>query len=538
MTNKAISQLPDVVTLPLSGSELLVLVQAGVTSKITIDNLFLGPESSSWVGFQQSGIGSGVRTIQAKQREIVSVTDFTGVDITGVSDSTAGVQAALTSMSLGGIVVVPSTVKLFIGSSLTVPTGVTLKGRWQNPEQVGNPASPTYSAFGSSIRLASTATISLGMGSGLENLLIYRSGMTFPVADSTLYAGTAITGTANGNILRNLLVMGFDKLFYSAGNQRHVIDRVFGDNQNGLDISGSPDVCYITKCHMWPFAANTNIYPSAAVFRTGIAYYFHDTADWFNATDNFSYAYFRGFRIANANSINLTNCAADNNFPAAQAGSVGILVDGTSSDTKLIGTKTAAQDQGIVINTSAGKHTEIVAHSSWANTAHNLTINQGDVSIVGGTSRDGVNGVTVANAASKVLIEGIRFSGISSQPILVSVANPYIQIGINDYGDFPNGTQAAANMTLQSLASASNILIPASDEVFNITGTTNISFLSGWRSKRKLTLIFGSALVVANGGSGTAGIRLNGGVNFTVAANSTLSLIHDGTGWIETGRKV
>lgn len=52
--------------------------------------------SSTDVSFLQAGTGAVTRTAQAKMRETVSVLDFSGIDPTGVSDSTAGIQAAVT----------------------------------------------------------------------------------------------------------------------------------------------------------------------------------------------------------------------------------------------------------------------------------------------------------------------------------------------------------------------------------------------------------------------------------------------------------
>jgi hypothetical protein len=49
---------------------------------------------SSLVGFQQSGSGAVTRTLQDKGREIVSVADY-GADLTGATDGTAAVQAAI-----------------------------------------------------------------------------------------------------------------------------------------------------------------------------------------------------------------------------------------------------------------------------------------------------------------------------------------------------------------------------------------------------------------------------------------------------------
>lgn len=90
---------------------------------------------SSLVGFQQAGTGAIPRTVQGKEREIVSVTDFyangvagAAVDMTGVTGSHLGVQAAATTLAAnGGIAwIPPGTVKS--DGQVTLPNYVTLHG--------------------------------------------------------------------------------------------------------------------------------------------------------------------------------------------------------------------------------------------------------------------------------------------------------------------------------------------------------------------------------------------------------------------------
>ena len=53
-----------------------------------------GPTGAGSVGYMPAGTGAVATTVQAKQRKIVHVTDFTGVDPTGVTNSLSGLQAA------------------------------------------------------------------------------------------------------------------------------------------------------------------------------------------------------------------------------------------------------------------------------------------------------------------------------------------------------------------------------------------------------------------------------------------------------------
>ena len=72
-----------------------VLKNALGVEQWTYDNITGGSGASSTISFLQAGTGAVTRTAQAKMREVFSIADFTGVDPTGTTDSTAGIQAAL-----------------------------------------------------------------------------------------------------------------------------------------------------------------------------------------------------------------------------------------------------------------------------------------------------------------------------------------------------------------------------------------------------------------------------------------------------------
>lgn len=63
--------------------------------------------SAGAVTFLQAGTGAVARSVQSKERDIVSVKDFGAVG-DGVTDDTAAIQAAINSIANGGIVYVPT----------------------------------------------------------------------------------------------------------------------------------------------------------------------------------------------------------------------------------------------------------------------------------------------------------------------------------------------------------------------------------------------------------------------------------------------
>jgi len=84
-----------------------------------------------------------------------------------------------------------------------------------------------------------------------------------------------------------------------------------------------------------------------------------------------------------------------------------------------------------------------------------------------------------------------------------------------------------------TIASAANLTIPANANVrFNIAGTTPITSIAASRKDRIIVLFFGEFLTIINGSN----LKLNG--DFTARPYSTLTLICDGTNWIEIGRKL
>lgn len=81
-----------------------------------------------------------------------------------------------------------------------------------------------------------------------------------------------------------------------------------------------------------------------------------------------------------------------------------------------------------------------------------------------------------------------------------------------------------------ALASASPMVLPGYGSLFTISGAVNFDTLNGGWAGRRVTLEFLGVLTVTDGAS----MVLKG--NFTTAAYSTLSLVHDGTSWVEISR--
>lgn len=102
--------------------------------------------------------------------------------------------------------------------------------------------------------------------------------------------------------------------------------------------------------------------------------------------------------------------------------------------------------------------------------------------------------------------------------------DPALLNGVNAYGSQQQFKKGA------DIASATSITLGTDGNSFSITGTTNITTITAGPAGLVVVLIFSAALTVVNGSN----LKLKS--DFYTAQNSTLSLISDGTNWIELSR--
>ncbi len=470
----------------------------------------------------------------------LSVADFGAVG-DGTTDDTTAIQAALNALgTAGGTVQIPNGMKCLIDNNLTIPKSCHLVGPHSFVGTPGNNAAAAYGSVGGALLINSTKTITINSGASIKGLLIYRKGMTFPAANSSAFAGTAITIGGDDAAVYGCQIMGFNKAVYSSGYQRPRIEYLWHDNLNGIEITNCLDIPYVSHCHAWPFS-NIGVGGSYTnICRSGIAYYFHDLVDWGKITDCFSWGYNIGFKITSANSCTLTGCGADNATSGGplNTGSKGFVVDVNSTDTTLIGCQAAAQEVcGIYVNSAAAVQTKIIGCTIWGGDSGTtgIQVDFGDVFILGGSIRDQNDGVTVNSTGARVFIDGVRFHGTLNKPVIAPTPSSLVFLSNNnDYQTFTGSP--APSLLCQTVASAASVVLPNSGDTFNITGTTNFGTLGhGWAG-REVTLIFAASLTVFNGTGAVTNMRLAGGSNFAAAAGSALTLRHNGVQWYQVGQ--
>lgn len=468
---------------------------------------------------------------QLSVKDFGAVGDYNPATGTGTNDSAAFLAACVALGPKGGTVHYYD--KHLIDTNLIIPANVTLKGPMS---LVGSPGTNISAPYGNMACLAvnSLATITLSGGAGLDGCLVYRKGCQFPSADSTLFAGVAVTAGGDDAFLINSQVLGFDKAYYSNNFQRARINKVWFDCNNGIHILNCADVAYVDTCHGWPFVTIAAGGLPATLRRTGTAFKFETVGDWNKVSNCFAYAYFRGFWNSSCNSMTYHSCGADST--GGYAGQIGFNVDGTSEDTRFSLCQAAAQDFGYHISTSASIQTRLFGCDSWFCTNHGVLIDAGDVTIIGGVHRNVINGVTVNNAASRVFIDLVRFFANSLLSINVLFANADVHIGENnDYPTLAFGTAVTDNTNKlpKSIASADPLNLPQEVDFIQVTGIINFGSMNGGWAGRKVTLKFTGILTVNDGG---ASLKLAG--NLVTAANTTLTLVFDGTTWCEVSRSV
>ena len=142
---------------------------------------------------------------------------------------------------------------------------------------------------------------------------------------------------------------------------------------------------------------------------------------------------------------------------------------------------------------------------------------------------------TITNAA------GLYIAGAPVASTNVTVTNgPYAVWVDADSSRFDGRILAAKGA---DVASANDITLGSDGNFFGITGTTTINRIAaaGWTAGSVVVLKFAASLTVAHNvasGSGFQGLLLAGAVNFSATATDTLTLIYDGTNWVELARAV
>jgi hypothetical protein len=463
-----------------------------------------------------------------------NITDTTA-DRDGLVDCTAALQALLDGAATRGGQVDIGDARLLISSNLAVPAGVTLCGHWRTPGDLTKDAgtyggtAPTFGTMGSCLILGAGVSITLGAGGALAGLLVMRSGVNHPVVGDGTYSGTAVTVDGDDCYIGYCMFLGHTLAINSDLSGRHKFEWIFGDCSGGIKIASSFDVSRITNCHFWPWLSTGNdgvAVPDANHYRSGVGFDIHGL-DIGIVSDCFAFGYYRGFRVISVGAATFTNCATDGAL--LFAGSIGFDIgDGSLGDTgtRFIGCVVFSAVNGFWINLPTNDYVSLTNCQCSAVSGTGIYVASGDVGIHGGFLAATTANVYVANALSKVSIVGTRFNSASAP---ITGLSRFVEVAGIDTGLYVGGA-AIGSPGPRQIASASPLVITATGSFFEVLGVTGFSTITAGYPGRLIILKFAGILTVTDG----VPIKLNG--DFITAANSTLTLVSDGTNWFEVAR--
>ena len=499
--------------------------------------------------FGEGTIGRALSRINRRALVADIAGDYSTGTGTGTDDGPA-ILAALQALNAagGGTLVIPYHKKPYIGTSFEMPANTAI--RFVHCP-LGTHDGLALPGFTGTLWLSPAATITMGNGCQLHANL-FRAGLTFGITAAQVaatFVGTAILLKSNcANIAVSGMILGFQYSIepQDPGNadgtkQHNRIDlNVVVDCINGPHIHNSYDIGRHNGVHCWPFVTVTSAAEAngAQLKRSGYGLWLSGVNDWTMVFQHFSYGYAVGCRLTDCGSVTVVNGGHDH-VPGSSDGSIGYLIEGNAREITLVAPQAAGKQYGIVINstTATGRLAcEVVAPRVWVTTTYAIDIQGGSVKVSGGTLRNDFsspNGIGVKNrnaGAAEVMLNGVDFCGLATGIENQSATS----ILRHSFSTFRAVSTQITNAYVPTIASAATIAPNGVDEVFNVTGTTNIGTISSPQRYvgRRITLNTVSALTVLAGGN----IKLKDAVNFAMAAGDTLTLLSDGSNWYEVSR--
>ncbi|MGX9962493.1 glycosyl hydrolase family 28-related protein [Roseomonas sp. F4] len=243
MADAKISELPAATA--LAAADIAPIVQGSGTAAVTRRATF-------------AQISAGVHA-----ERMYHVRDYGAVG-NGTTDDAAAIQATIDAASAGGGGIVrlgPRTYRV-TGASIVVKENVCLEG----PSIPGaQRALGDYRNIPGTILLSSSRTMQMMRASTMRAVTLLRDGAGAPPTNMRAginiraqMAGTAISIGTTGSgqhdvLLQDLLVLGFDLAIRCDSSQRMNVQRLRGDNRNGIYMTNSFDIARIHDVHFWPF---------------------------------------------------------------------------------------------------------------------------------------------------------------------------------------------------------------------------------------------------------------------------------------------
>ena len=408
--------------------------------------------------------------------EPVSIMAF-GATGNGTASDSSAFTAIAAGMPNGGTILLPPGKNFYVGTSVTIPAGITLQGPYGNigevaPSHTSGIPWTTYVTM----TIASGATITMNSSACLTGCLVYRNGMTFPTTDSSLFAGTAFHVAGDNVMFRNSLIMGFSLAITSSGFDRLTIEDMCFDNQSNISITNSNDTAKIHTCHAWPFSADSST--QVGLTRTGTNLAIISSTDAVMVSQFLAFGYETGFLLQDAGGAVLVDCDAD---ASAIGTNIGFAISGTAAGSvSLTSCLAYSQNTGVSFSNTGGSVLKISgltvggcgsAIAAAPGAIGTILLNMSDISSCS-------FGVLVESPTVSMDINHNRIEGIANPPINSTVSTSNLNIGnFNRFADLGSGAGlscSSSTIFVYTVSPSGSVLnLPVVSNMFSVTGGQN-----------------------------------------------------------------
>ena len=412
----------------------------------------------------------------------------------------------------GGVLRLPPNAVCRIGTSVSVGAHVTFEG----PTSLPMVEVPADWARVAGLSVDGTATLNMSENAALRRLFIKRTGITFPIANSSAFAGQPITfGDPYAQRVEDVTVIGFGTCLGQSSalpyNNDWMIKGFKGDCNTGISLSKPSYASAVLRDI--DLSAFASIFPAtdASYQRTGTGLDVSSNLDGGLIDNVFSSGHPLNFHI-NSGNVMLRALWAE---MVSQDGTISITGTNFVFDTNAISIHATGpiisfgNYNGVIVNSldgsGLGRNTLNFPDLQIEKTlGPGLVVQNGNV-LSGGyiANQVGTYPVSVSNASSYVFIRGRAVGSGGTADLCAPVGGDSNLLDVKFATNRPAGaTQVACNaIGPTAITSAASLVLPAFGDAFVVNGTTAFTSVTAQNNPRDITLQFTAAMSLTTGGN-------------------------------------